>query len=123
LKREEVTTGYAAMHFPDGRWKFSSVVLNSDPLMKLHESRPIGNCESCDGHDTQEEAELHFAEWMADGATLDIKIGSNRFCYVCRHLTGRSAEGPLDFKIPLCRKHMNRGGVIQSVLKIVRSVK
>jgi hypothetical protein len=75
----------------------------------------------CQGHETKEEAEIHFVEWMTDRAMLHQKIYKYHVqCHDCGRPTLFGATGPIDMKIPLCGKHKGRAFAFEAIRQIVR---
>ena len=98
---------YRAEQAGNGRWYYIMTAYYNG-----QHSRRLGYCATCDGHEYQEEAEIHYREWVTDQAVYGAGLGYYVRCALCPTLAYRYvASGPGHaITAVLCDQHRTREG-------------
>lgn len=81
-------------------------------VMNDHQIWPVGYCaQGCAGHQTKQEAEAHYREYVLDNFSFDGRMSNEmRKCEICQAWTDRIAQGGIgntDIHV-LCDEHRTR---------------
>lgn len=71
----------------------------------------------CPGHDTPDEANEHYAQYVIDKATFEGESSRWDSCAVCGDPTKHAGISQAHYHYPLCETHLNREGFEQAYRK------
>jgi len=81
---------------------------------------PVGRCaQNCPGHQTEEEAQEHYREYLLEERYSEVELGRHEKCLKCPVFTVMSVQ--IDGRIyPLCGDHRKKE-IVSKLLKVGES--